>query len=107
MQQAIQLYFFLGKPNNNHVWDEDKFDETTGYQIEIGVSGKLTGTVDPANPDGDKYPQEKDDDVSFGRLGSDGPLYDVMTPREEPYLIEMGIRGRIPERRKVGALTSI
>ena len=28
----------------------------------------------------------------MGDWSSDGPLYDVMTPREEPYLIEMGIR---------------
>lgn len=104
LQQAIQLYFFLGKPNNNHVWDEDKFDETTGYQIEIGVSGKLTGTpVDPANPDGDKYPQGKTMMYRLGDWSSDGPLYDVMTPREEPYLIEMGIRDAFLNGEKVGA----
>lgn len=91
LKQSIQLYFFLGKPNNNHVFDEDKFDENTGYQVEIGITGTQEGAA-----------AGKTMLYRLGDWSSSGPLYDVMTPREEPYLIETGIRDAFLNGEKVG-----
>ena len=88
LQEYVQLYFFLAKPVNNHVWDADLSDETTGYQIELGVDGLLSGTD---NGDGGTYPKGYSQLARLSDWQGDGKVYDVFAPGGE-YIVELGIR---------------